>query len=163
MNMILYLMWHIFSECILTHFYYPFIIEVFRGPEEMNAMDRILRTNGSKYCISCLVWGWSLQGRRYTVFGVGVDREGDILCLGLWSKVVHYIGNKVPRPIVLWSKVVHYIGNRVPRPIGLWSKVVHYVGNKVSFWDTFQVFVRGTVTWFYYSTCHSGNMVIMSL
>ncbi|CDQ99667.1 unnamed protein product [Oncorhynchus mykiss] len=46
MNMILYLMWHIFSECILTHFYYPFIIEVFRGPEEMNAMDRILRTNG---------------------------------------------------------------------------------------------------------------------
>ena len=43
----------------------------------------------------------------------------------LWSKVVHYIGNRVP----FWSKVVHYIGNRVP----FWSKVVHYIWNRVPF------------------------------
>jgi hypothetical protein len=32
-----------------------------------------------------------------------------------------------------WSKVVHYIGNRVPESIGFWSKVVHYIGNRVPF------------------------------
>jgi hypothetical protein len=43
--------------------------------------------------------------------------------MGIWSKVVHYIGP--------WSKVVHYIGpwSNVVHYIGPWSKVVQYIGD----------------------------------